>query len=384
MAKNEEDVVGGGSERNLGSNAAKFEQRAALVEAPGDCGAKGNRALESVFFGARRSGQSGKAVGIKDEEDTAIVFASEFADHQGAETSGRFPVDVASAVGGNIIAERVEILAAAFGDGFHGALNAGENFKEFRRGFHGWIDESFRGEIEAARFLQKSKRETGDDTEGVLAVDAARGKEKRHRLRDGFLPGEIWKIDGRFEHGGRGSVLFTDAFHAKRERGESQLFVFEFEGSANGLTSENVFGKLQAHFDAGECDGRENAGHEDGSDEAGENQEEKVVAGVEGGESDEDDTDDVDPAFHSDAVLHAIADPAKSGAFGEDRNQSNRNPRGHEKSDESGSACQRHIAKLRGCAGIEGEDEGDGEGGDGEEKCADGGAVRFREQGVEG
>src|SRR5260370_27539493 len=161
MAKNEEDVVGGGSERSHGSNAAKFEQSAALVEAPGDCGAKGNRALESVFFGARRSGQSGKAVGIKDEEDTAIVFASEFADHQGAETGGRFPVDVASAVGGNIIAERVEILAAGFGDGFHGALNAGENFEEFLRAFHGCIDESFRCEIAAARPFQKFKRETG-------------------------------------------------------------------------------------------------------------------------------------------------------------------------------------------------------------------------------
>ena len=101
----------------------------------------------------------------------------------------------------------------------------------------------------------------------------------------------------------------------------------------------------------------------------------QVVAGVERGESDEDDTDDVDPAFHGDAVLHAIADPAKSGAFGKDRNQGNSNPRGHEKSDESGSACQCHVAKLRGCAGIEGEDESDGEGGDGEEESADGGAI---------
>ena len=82
------------------------QQSAAFVETPGHCGAKGNRALESVFFGARRSGQSGKAVGIKNEQDAAIVFAREFADHQGTEASGSFPVDVASAVRRNIIAER--------------------------------------------------------------------------------------------------------------------------------------------------------------------------------------------------------------------------------------------------------------------------------------
>ena len=383
MAKNEENVVGGGSERSLDSNTAKFEQGAALVEAPGNGGAKGNRALETVFFAARRRGQSRKAVRVKDEEDAAVIFASEFADHQGAESSGSFPVDVASAIGGHIIAERVEILAAAFGESLHGALNAGENLEEFWGGFDTWIDESLGGEIEAAGFLQKPKRETGDDAEGVLAVDAALGKKKRHRLRDGFLPGEIWKIDGRFEHDGRGSVLLRDAFDAKRERGQSQLFVSEFEGSANGFAGENVFGKLQAHLNAGECDGREKAGHEDGSDEAGENQEEKVVAGIEGGHGDEDDPDDVDPAFHGDAILHAIADPAKRGAFGEDRDQSDSDPRGDEKSDQSRSAGKCNIAKLCGCAGIQREDEGDAEGGDGEEESADGGAVGVLPEGGE-
>ena len=82
MAKNEEDVVRGRSERRFGSNTAKFELNAAFVKTPGDCGAKRNRALETVFFVTRRIGKSGKAVRVKDKEDAAIIFASEFADHQ--------------------------------------------------------------------------------------------------------------------------------------------------------------------------------------------------------------------------------------------------------------------------------------------------------------
>ena len=364
-------------------NAAKFEQNAAFVETPGDCGAKRNRALEAVFFSARSIGQSGEAVRVKDEQDAAIIFASKFTDHQRAETGGSFPVDVASAVRGDVIAERVEILAAALGERFHGALNAGENLEKFRRSFDGWIDESFRCEVETPRFLQKAKGETGDDAKGFLAIDATLGKEKGNGLRDGFLPRNIRKIDRCFEYGGRSSVFLGDAFDAKREGGKSQFLVFEFEGSANGFSGENVFRKLQAHFDAGKCDGRENAGHEDGGDEAGENQEEKIVAGVKCGEGDEDDSDDVNPAFQGDAVLHAIADPAKRGAFGKDGNQSDGNPRGDKQSDDGGGAGQSHVAKLRGCAGIEGKDESDGQGSDGEEEGADGGAVGFGEEGVE-
>ena len=44
-------------------------------------------------------------------------------------------MDVASAIGRDVIAERVEILAATLGEGFEGALNAGENLEEFRGKF---------------------------------------------------------------------------------------------------------------------------------------------------------------------------------------------------------------------------------------------------------
>jgi len=84
--------------------AAELQLCVALEEMPGDAGAQGDGALEAIGGGARRFiGCGGEGVRIQDEKNTRFVLAREFAHHQRAETCGRFPVDMASAVGGHVI-----------------------------------------------------------------------------------------------------------------------------------------------------------------------------------------------------------------------------------------------------------------------------------------
>ena len=62
-------------------------------------------------------------------------------------------------------------------------------------------------------------------------------------------------------------------------------------------------------------DRRKNSRHQDDGDQAGQNQKQKIVAGVQRGERHDNDSADVDPAFARDAVLHFVADPAKRRAL---------------------------------------------------------------------
>src|SRR5882762_928624 len=105
MAEDGEDGLFCWRQRSLDPGAAELQLRVALEEMPGDAGAQGDGALEAICGGARRFiGCGGEGVRIQDEEDTCFVLAREFAHHQRAETSGCFPVDMASAVGRYVIA----------------------------------------------------------------------------------------------------------------------------------------------------------------------------------------------------------------------------------------------------------------------------------------
>jgi len=87
-------------------------------------------------------------------------------------------VHVARTVRGEVIAQRVKILTAAFGDAFQRSLQAGQDFEVVSGRFHGGIDQSFRLQVQPARFPQEAKGETGDDSESFLAIDTA--LRKRH------------------------------------------------------------------------------------------------------------------------------------------------------------------------------------------------------------
>src|SRR5712675_1614421 len=149
---------------------------------------------------------------------------------------------MASAVGRNVIAQRVEILAAAFGQTFHCALQSRKNLKEFASGFDGWIDQRFSAQVDAMGFLQEAKWEARDDAESVLTIDSAAWKGNGHGLLSAAALGQIGKIDRRLKKSGRRRILGGHGFDAQREGRQRELFVLQFEGGANRLAGENVFG----------------------------------------------------------------------------------------------------------------------------------------------
>src|SRR5208283_776308 len=79
-----------------------------------------------------------------------------------------------------------------------------------------------------------------------------------------------------------GRALFLHAFHAKRKRGKRELFILEFHGGAYYLACEDVLRQVQAHVHANKREGGKNAGHENAGNQAGEDKEEKIVAGIDG------------------------------------------------------------------------------------------------------
>ena len=281
---------------------------------------------------------------------------------------------VAHAVIGDVAAQRVQILAAALGQTFERAVQAGQNLHKFFRGRDGGIDDGFGVHIHAARLLQESKRKTRDDAKSVLAVHAAPRESHGHGLLHAVALGDIREINGSFEHGRRGSVFWFHGFDAQGKTRQGVLVVLQLDGGAHRLAGKNMFREVEAHLHAGERDGRKNSGHEDDGDQAGEHEEKKIVAGVQRGERDQKDAAEINPAGAGDAVLHFVADPAERRAAGEDRHQSYCHPGGYGKRRQCGSAGQHDVAKLGGGTGIEGQQQGDGECGDGEEESANGGA----------
>src|SRR5712672_759284 len=105
MAEDGEDGLFCWRQRSFDPGAAELELRVALEEMPGDAGAQSDGALEAIGGGARRFvGCGADDVRIQDEENARFVLAGELAHHQRAETRGRFPVDMASAVGRHVTA----------------------------------------------------------------------------------------------------------------------------------------------------------------------------------------------------------------------------------------------------------------------------------------
>src|SRR6267378_6463296 len=105
MAEDGEDGLLCWGEKSLYSGAAELQLRVTLEEMPGDAGAQGDGALEAIGGGARRFiGCGGEGMRIQDEKNARFVLARELAHHQRAETCGRFPVDMAGAVGRHVIA----------------------------------------------------------------------------------------------------------------------------------------------------------------------------------------------------------------------------------------------------------------------------------------
>src|SRR5260370_13801893 len=121
---------------------------------------------------------------------------------------------MARAVRGNVIAQSVEVLAAALRGAFERAFQSGEYFQELLRRLDGGIDERLGFQREAMRLLQKAKRETRDNAKGILAVNAPAGKRHGDRLEHAVLFREGGEIDRRFEERRGGRSFSRDSLDA--------------------------------------------------------------------------------------------------------------------------------------------------------------------------
>src|SRR6266403_952145 len=237
---------------------------------------------------------------------------------------------MARAVRRHVVAQRVEILAAALREAFHRALQSGHDLDKFTRGFHRGVDQGFRAQIDAVRFLQEAEGEASDYAEGILTINSASWKADGDRLVRAAALGQVGKIDRLFKKRGGRRIFGRHALDAQGKGRQGQLFVFEFDGGADWLAGEDVFWQLQAHRDAGKRERRKNSGHENDGDEAGENQEKQIVAGVERGQRDQNDSGHVEPAFARNFVLHFVAQPAQRGAARKNRDERDGDPAGYQ------------------------------------------------------
>src|SRR5256885_9317473 len=100
MLKNRENVLVGRGDGQVEAGAAELQLGAALEEVPSQPGAESNGAFKACIAELRGSGDfaSGRQMRIEHEKHAEIFFVRKFADHQIAETRGRFPVDVTRAV----------------------------------------------------------------------------------------------------------------------------------------------------------------------------------------------------------------------------------------------------------------------------------------------
>jgi len=148
-------------------------------------------------------------------------------------------------------------------------------------------------------------------------------------------------------------TLLARGLDAQRKRRQGQLFIFKFHHGANRLAGKNMFRQHEPHSDARERDGRENTGHQNEGDEASENQEEEIVAGVERRERDKNDPAEINPTLKGDAVFHFVSDPAERRALRENRDERHAHPAGDGQRGKRRSAGERELTYFRGGAGIQ-------------------------------
>ncbi len=87
-----------------------------------------------------------------------------------------------------------------------------------------------------------------------------------------------------------------------------------------------MLGQIEFQLDAGEHDAREYAGNQNAGEQARENQEQQVVAGVDRGENQDEDRREVDHAVARETVINLIGHPAQAGAPRQGRNDRDGHP----------------------------------------------------------
>ncbi len=97
------------------------------------------------------------------------------------------------------------------------------------------------------------------------------------------MPRDVREENGARENFGRRFFLAAD--DAERKGRPHLLVVAQLDFGQHGLLGENVLGQIEFQLDSGEHDARKHAGNQNSGEQAGQNQEQQIVAGVDGGEN---------------------------------------------------------------------------------------------------
>ena len=169
-----DDFAGGGHRRGE-AVGAELQHGINFVEVPGDAGGHGDGALEALRCGCESDADCGRDVatasaltlgrradkGIEDQHHAALVFAREFADHQAAGLRGDFPIDEAGAVGGQIVAQRMQLVAASAEVAGHFAAQQRQHFVELVGGLDARVDDDFAFRNPPGAFFRRSRTGSG-------------------------------------------------------------------------------------------------------------------------------------------------------------------------------------------------------------------------------
>ena len=118
-----------------------------------------------------------------------------------------------------------------------------------------------------------------------------------------------------------------------------------------------MLGDLEFQFDSGKHGARENAGNENPSEQARENHEEQIVAGVHRGEDQYEDRAEIDDPLARQLVIHLIHEPAQAGPPREAWDNRDGDPGGQPQSGQRRESGSPHAAFLGHCGGVQRENQ---------------------------
>src|SRR5207245_7298496 len=159
-----------------------------------------------------------------------------------------FPINVARAIGGLVVADGVQIVPAAPGEALQFAAHQRQDFVELPGGLNARVNDDLEVRIRLAGLLQEPEGETRADAESLLPVHAAPGKGQLDSLPYRLLPGNVGEINGPSTN--LGLALFFLADDTQRKRGQGLLLIAQLGHGQDGLPGKNMLGQLQSQLNA--------------------------------------------------------------------------------------------------------------------------------------
>ena len=112
-----------------------------------------------------------------------------------------------------------------------------------------------------------------------------------------------------------------------------------------------MLGQIEFQFNSREHGARKRSGNQNPRHHAGQNQEEQVIAGVDGGEHQDKNGGEIDDAVARQAVIHLIGEPSQAGSARECRDDGHGHPRRDSEREHRGDSGQQDAAFLSGGGG---------------------------------